>query len=61
MHYLAFMRHCLLLTKISAEQNEVALSHHRVHALCLLAVIFAATNAVKSLLSPVKTLILFAD
>ena len=33
-----------LLTKITAEQDEVALSYHRVRALYFQAVIFAATT-----------------
>ena len=34
---------CLLLTKITAAQNEVAISYHRVRGLSSQAVIFAAT------------------
>ena len=33
----------MILTKITAAQNEVALSYHKVRGLCFLAVIFAAT------------------
>ena len=35
-----------VLTKITASQNEVALSYHRVRGLYLLAVIFVATLAI---------------
>ena len=35
----------ILLTKITAAQNEVALSYHRVRGLYFLAVVFSATIA----------------
>ena len=34
----------ILLTKMTAVQNEVALSYHTVRGLCILVVIFAATK-----------------
>ena len=40
----------IFLTKTTAAQNEVALSHHRVRGLYFLAVVFAATMAYALLL-----------
>ena len=41
----------ILLTKITAAQNKVALRHHKVHGLYFLAVIFAATIYILSFLN----------
>ena len=37
---------CILLTKTTAAQNEVALSYHNVHGLYFLAVVFVTTIVV---------------
>ena len=38
-----FIGFCILITKMTAEQNELELSYHRVRGLYFLAVIFAVT------------------
>ena len=48
----------ILLTKITAAQNEVALRYHRVRGLYFLAVIFATTIVVITILICLNTSIL---
>ena len=45
---------CILLTKTTAAQNEVALSYHKVHGLYFLAVVFVTTDEYRCIICCTK-------